>query len=558
MMKKIIVLLFLVMAVSLAFSAEIPASEVAWNAGLILKLDKQTFAQNEPITGEITIENRENAPLVGAKVVLQIVQGEYFYPSQYNNAEIILHEQVIDFNWMVQGNKKTMKFTMPAQKSGDYRVDAYAWAVKSKMIGASNILLNPISSVFSIPGEKYKRPTIFREITVFNGTVGPVGFPVKSQTAITGDVVLSGLSNLGFSNLKVGAVICEWATAFCDTQNEVKADFGAPDLGGTAYARLNLTAPKIPSAYEILFKVYSGDEVIGMYKNRAIVSGPTSKARKILIEGLDKRSYSIKTYLVGTPDHFAMESFTDFDLKVNAYKDGNTVFSKTERIPVINYADIFTKTYPVGRIFFDSVCVTVEKDSTVFDKECFDAPMKEIQAEYDSLYPTPVSVEWKYYPENDALEIMLAKDVINSKIRLFSTDQMYIEEMVNETGFYTKTITAPKENMTLAVDDIDAKQQQVFQINLGPAGDEFGNTIVETGVKPISECKGQICSTGLVCKSQPIASIEGECCMTQCISAGEVTPEEGKEIIPLIVLIAIILAIIALFVLYKAAKVARK
>jgi hypothetical protein len=234
------------------------------------------------------------------------------------------------------------------------------------------------------------------------------------------------------------------------------------------------------------------------------------------------------------------------------------VFSKTERISVIKYSDIFTKEYFVGRIFFDSVCVTIEKDSTVFDKECFEAPMKEIQAEYDSLYPTPVSVEWKYYPENNALQITLAKDKINSKIRLFSSDQMYIEEVVNEEGLYTKTVTAPRENMTLTVDDIDAKQQQVFHINLGPSGDDLGNNAVEIGPKPISECAGKICAAGLVCKSQPIDSIEGACCMTQCISSGEIKAEEGKEIIPLIVLVALILAVIALFVLYKAVKVARK
>jgi len=546
------------MAIGYAFAGEISSNELAWNAGLNIKLDKQTYQLNEQITGEITIENRENAPLVGTKIVLQIVQGSYYYPSQFNNAEIVLHEEIADFNWVLQGTKKSMKFILPAQRSGEYRVDAYAWAAKSVMIGASNILLNPSSATFIVPGEKYKRPTIFREITLFNGKVGPVGFPIEAGGIIKGSIALTAIPSTGFSNLKIGAVICEWATPFCDNEKEVKADFGNIDVGGNAYAVIELKAPEISSAYEIFFKVYSGNEVIGIYKSRAIVTGPTAKTRKVLIEGLAKRSYSIKTYLTGTPDHFGMASFTDFDLKIETYKDGNTVFSKTERIPLIEYADILFKEFEVGRILFDKVCVFVEKEGKIYDKVCFLAPMKEIQAEYDLLYPTPVSVDWKYYPENNALKITLTKEKINSKIRLFSSDQMYIEEMINENNVYTKTITIPKENLTLTVDDIDAKEQQVFQINLGAGGDETGNLIIETGVKPIEECSGKICENGQVCTLKTTPSIQGECCMDKCVAFGEIKPQDGKEMVPLILLVAIILTVIAVFVLYKAIKVMRK
>jgi len=119
--------------------AEISQEDTTWKGLIELNLSKTTFSQNEPITGIIRIHNQENYPIVGQRIVLQIAQGEYSYPSQINPNDNIILEETINEMWVLPDSYVDMPFSLPNQGGGDFRIDLYSWVVKSKFVGSSSI-----------------------------------------------------------------------------------------------------------------------------------------------------------------------------------------------------------------------------------------------------------------------------------------------------------------------------------------------------------------------------------------------------------------------------------
>jgi|GEM_PF-1051383 len=529
-MRKVLtacILAFLLVFTVAAFADAPKPEDMSWSGMMSIKLDKNTFLEGEAITGKVALLNNQESLLLNGKIVLQISKGKYEYPSQFNANDNIVYEKIIEAGWIQPRTSKEISFSLLGQSGGEYWVDAYAWAGKSKFLGASNILMDPISENFIVNGTEEKRVSISRELTSFNLVAGPVGFPVKAGEELSGFVMLYNPLNVDKSGLKLGVKICEWASIYCDSLEQT---FDVPLVKKEDYTSLwaKMSAPTIPSAYEILIILYDGNKIESIYKNRVIVSGGTAKIRKFLLNGLDTKNYSANILLSGSPDHFTKPDFNNFLLTAEIFYKGKSVAKKEENIIGISAGEIMSKGVFLGSEIFDKMCLKIIKDGTEYESQCVDVPILIIQQEYDATHPKLIDVEWTYDNLSGALTIVLKKQSINAQINLFSSDTTLLNEKAIGFGLYSKAIIVPKENLTLAVDDFDAKQQKLVEINLAPQ--KIISTPLENGAasnlgqvtsgKDPEVCTGTICPQNTICSGAINDTLQGKCCMGQCLTGG--------------------------------------
>ncbi len=557
-MKKIflaIVLIF-ISANALALGAE----DLIWEGTIKTETTKDTFLPTENISGIITVFNNESAPLLGGKIVLHISQGKYEYPSQFNNNENIILEKIIDLNWVLPKSSLKTKFEINSLSPGEYRLDSYAWVGKSKLSGASNIFLGPLMVNFKVEGQKapmeveYK---IQRSTTKFNSTIGPVGFPAQPESKINGIIEMSKGSAAANKSLKIGVKVCEWASIFCGEEKEELFNATSFDGGNLSTTSIQINSPKIPSAYEIMINAYDGQKIISSYKNRIIVSGPTAKPRKIMIDGLSTKSYSLKAIIAGSPDHFNYPTLKDFLIKAQFLKEEKILDEKIQNISEMKTIDILEKIFSTETKTFDQICLLVEKEGTILDKQCYYAPIEEIQAAYDLKNPQLVKAEWEYDEKSSSLKITLKKEKINAQIKLFNSTNQLLLERVNAEKSYEKILNVPKEDLTLIVDDMDVKQQQLIEIKLSNNQSAVDLNSGDGGEEAL-QCAGIVCTNGLICETAAIRTIQGDCCNTKCIKAGSIENERGLEWPPLIMLIAAIAIIILIFTIASTIRAVKK
>lgn len=540
----------------------ISPSNLLWNGFAQVSLDKTEFDSNEDITGSIYLNNTEYFPLVDGRIVLQIVEGDYVYPSQ-NGSDNIVSEIVINNVWVLPTSMKKIDFILPKQSKGNYRLDLYVWVVKSQFIGSSAIMYNPLSTLFTVKGIEEKKVIIDRAKTVFgpDNTAGPVGFPVNAGEEISGTIVLKNSSNSSKNNLLLEVYICEWAFPFCDTNTPI--EFTAPQLKSLEEKEIQvlLKAPLIPSAYEInLVLKNSSGSIESIYKNRVIVSGPTAKARKVFISGIDTKNYSITAVVAGSPDHFANPVFENFKLSAEVYLDGSKIETKFTDINSLKTAEIIIQKFDFSSTSFDRVCIVASKENTEYERECFDVPLKDITLAYIEQQAVPVKVSWNYNETDSSLSVLLEKDLINARIILLDNATVIHEsEVINKLENFTQNITIEQKNLTLVVDDLDVKKQQVFELKFDSSTDLSNITLPKTvdinGNIIESNCTKSVCSNGSVCSVQTYSTVEGACCPAICIQEN-VTQNDTQ--VPLVLITAVLLVIVAIIIAFTTLKRLRK
>ncbi len=559
MRKEIFFVLLALLLFSCSTFASMVPKDLTWNSMAGIVFDKEKYLANESITGKVVFINAEAYPAIGVKVVLQLAQGEYSYPSQFNSNDIILGEQVIDFGYVLPSSKKELLFSFPNPGKGAYRIDSYAWVMKSKAVGASNIFYNPFTSqTISVEGQVKERALIDRLNTEFSGVKGQIGFPVDANSNYTGKVIIKNGATKK-ENLVLGITVCEWAYPFCKS-NEKLISVGTIEANLNKTIDVSLIAPSIPSAYEINIVLYDGNTIDSLFKNRVIVSGGTAKIRKAFISGLDAQNYSVTLVIAGSPDHFSNPEFENFDARVEIYDGTSLVEEKKETISKIRMGEITQKTFTLSVKNFTSICTIVSKKGVVYDKECFVADIDSIVTDYKIENPKSVLVSWNYDESTLILSIKLTKEQINAQVRLFNSENTLFKEMITTNDVYTKDILVEKQNLFLVVNDFDAKTQQLIPLNFAINIEDrnsaiFGNTIDKNvGILNQKKCTGEICSFGTTCSTLTDLTIDGDCCYSECIVGGIVIDEKNSFIIPLIFWVALILLIIALVMMYEVNK----
>lgn len=533
------------------------SEDITWKGFVEIFLDKQNFDLNNEIKGSIFVNNFEEYPIIGGRLVLQIVEIKSNQPNDFLKENIIYETSVNDI-WVIPSYGKKIEFNLPKLNGGNYRLDTYFWVLKSKMVGSSAILYNPISKNFSVNGTEKSKVVILRDKTFFgNNVTGQVGFPAESEKEFSGKVFIKNESTQEKKDLTLILSTCDWASAFCDDNLQTK-EFKINNIlaGSEKEIDVSLIAPKIPSAYEINIKLIDDGAIESIYKNRVIVTGGTAKLRKIFMSGIENENYSFTATFTGSPDHFTNPTFENFEVKFELYNKEKKIEEGVEIINKLDSTELDSKYFKVNSKEFDKACILIEKEGTIYEKECFQIDLKEIKDNYESVYPTPIDVSWKYTPENELLEITLKKDLINAKIILLAEDKTIFEEtIVGKINKYSTTFSTPRRTILLLVDDLDALTQQSFTLSLDPKVDLTKN-VTEDFNKEKTICPGKICASEFVCTGQSYNTDEGVCCPTECIKQTEYNSQES--LIPNILFVSIIFLIIAIFIASSTFKKVRK
>lgn len=553
--KILIVFMAVLLFLPLNTAANYSNSDISWKGFVEIFLDKDKFNENEDITGSVLISNYENNSLIGGKLVLQVVEGEYNYPSQLTNENIIYENSIKDI-WLIPVYGKKIDFVIPKLNSGKYRIDAYFWVLKSKMVGSNSILYNPISKELEIIGEQTKRVVIQRNKTNFEGVVGQEGFPIGPEEEFEGIVFIKNESNSEKKDLVLEVSLCDWSIVFCDQNTIIKKQIKIGNISAQEEKeiQIKLNAPTIPSAYEINMELKSNGVIESIYKNRVIVTGGTAKLRKIFMTGIENENYGFTTTFTGSPDHFTNPNFENFELNFEIYNLDEKIEEKIETIQLIKSEELQSKFFKINSKEFDKACIIIQKNKVVYEKECFSIKLKELKEMNNQIYPKLVGVSWNYDQEKEELEITLKKEIINAKLILLTEDKtIFEEEIFGKLDKYIKSVKVPKKTIILIVDDEDALIQQSFTLTLDQKIDLTQN--IDYNKTENTICSGQICQEGLTCNGSTQVTSQGSCCFGECVKIAEYTEE---KLIPNILFISIILFIIAIFIVSSTIKKVKK
>jgi hypothetical protein len=506
------------------------------------------------------MENSEKYALLGQRIILQVGTGNYSYPSELAKDNII-QEQVFEDNWILPRQKKRIDFSLGKLNAGKYHLDVYSWVLKSMFIGSNAIMYNPTTEYFTVNGEAKQEIFINRSETNFgkDNTIGPLGFPVEVNEKFNGEVYITNNTTSEKNNLKLVIQLCDWSTSFCSGdlfesgQEKIEKEFNVPKIGAEETINFNveMTAPSTPSAYEINLILKENDEVLSIYKNRIIVTGGTAKIRKIIFDGLKFKDYKLNVLFAGSPDHFTYPDFENFNLKMTVFNEGIVLDTKEENISKIETGQVKGQIFSIEESIFDKICVEINKDTVVYDKECFTIDIELLQKDYDETYPEEMKISYNYNEINEELELSLSKEILNkidARVRVLGNDNLvFVNEFIKQAGTYANNFSLKKDNYTLIIDDFTAKKQQVIYLNL------VGNNIA-TDTALENSCVGQICGEGTVCSTNTYKSLNGDCCKSECIPSSNSQGILGILTIPLIFWIALILIIISGVILFNVIK----
>jgi hypothetical protein len=316
------------------------------------------------------------------------------------------------------------------------------------------------------------------------------------------------------------------------------------DNGEELSKKVTLLSPSLPSAYEIKMKIFDESRVYSIYSNRMIVTGPTSKIRKIYLDGIGQGQYSINSFIAGSPDHFTIPSpvFTDFSVITQIFDNNNLLNTYSKDLTEIKTGEIKFLDLNINETKFDKVCQKIVKNDLVYDQECFNVPLDILEEEFERRFGKSIDVNYKYDFLNESLFISLNKHKsINGQLFIFNLDGLLFEENLSDILNFEKTYPIKKSNLTLVVDDFDLKKQTIYKLNLAD----------ELDLNPVNElnsCSGQICKEGLSCSRETFNSIEGECCPGDCINL--VSGETNKSnMVPFILILSIVFLIISILIL---------
>jgi hypothetical protein len=548
--EKIFLLLILIMCFTTVFGInQSTPLDTVWNGSIIIEFTKSQFDLNEPISGKIIVRNDEPYPLFNGLITMHIATGEFSYPSQFDLQSNICLEEKITIDWILPENKKEYSFSLNNPGGGEYRLDTYVGVMKSTLVGSSAIMLSPISKTFSVSGPEEKRAKIIRSLTKFNQVAGPVGFPTSPEDEVLGQVYIYNDSNITKKNMKLKISICDWTDSFCDSVEE--KIFDVPDLESTKSIPLAvlLTTPKESSAYTINMVLENEKEIESIYKNRLIVTGPSGKIRKIYLDGLKTKNYSTNIFISGSPDHFTYPKLENFDLTLELFLNNKKIEDKKISIDSIDVEEVLLKKFSIDSKNFDYACIKIIKEDIIYDEECLQIQLDEVQKKYDDLIPKEPIIEWNYNETNEILSFKINKEneMLDVRVSIISTEKTFYEKNISEIQEYSENIYLKKDNYILLIDDFSISEQ--FQYDLLLNVEDKTQAIlgdVPYSERELFECNGIICNQGEVCAGITYNSNNGQCCTTYCQPI--LNPISKSDlIIPGIFWVGLILFIIALF-----------
>jgi hypothetical protein len=528
-----------------------------------INLEKDTFKAGESLKGYFRAGNSDSAGFYDSEIIAEIAsgpKGSISYPSQLSDKGNIFLEKKFPIS-LLPNQEKKVPFEIPLPKDikeGTYTILAYFKTKRSPITGIPHIFLNPVEKEFKVQGTgSFPYATITRTKTEFNGDTGPIGTWVKPEQNIEGKIFIKNLSNQKLQNLVLWTGLCDWDDTACEkflTETKTSLEL---EPNEEKQANLTLKAPTMPGAYAIRIELMDKDgRTISLYRNRAIVEGPTAKIKKMAFYGDElKPNKPVKIYaLIGSsPDHYTKPDFYDFNVSIWIEKDGKKIFVGKQQIPVLKFSEIekeinanFTPDLAYQKFM---VCSAIEKDNTIYDRYCFE--VFPIEADYngkkgeimlETLFSEPSELKIKacgFAPNGNEEDINLSISIVEAE----NSIEKYYESFDSGTCI-EKYYPIERKKYLLLVNDFKNNKQISKEIDL---------TIEKP--KSCNELGGVLCESNAKCDGDKIsnASEQGICCKGTCEEKPDTTIENYKqtldfqlEVIILAGIIVVLLALIAL------------
>ncbi len=506
------------------------APNIFYSADVSAKLENDSLGPGDALKGEFSVANFEPTALNDAAIVAEIVSGpssNLGYPSQFDDNGVIIAEQKFDARILAYGQAKIpFEIRLPESLSpGKYTLDVYMRNGRAPVIGIAHLFASPVSYEFSVAGSgNAPHASILRMKTVFGGTLGPVGAPVKPGQNIAGTVYVKNLTNSSLSGLRALARLCDWDDTACP--KTLAEDSKQIDIGPRSELPVELTlkAPELPGAYAIRIELQDSEgNLISLYRNRAIAEGGTAKIRKLDISAqpLAAGSEAHVLLLLGpSPDHYTNPDFTDFDVKVRVEANGKKIFEKGEHIAKMttkeNLAEMDFRFTPESDYSTFKVCSSVEKQGVQHDLYCFNVSPLDYQPIADP--EGRIDVEASYDKASGSILIKvcgLAADnspaELNAHLSLVKkgAQESLRDSAIGGQACFNDSIAAPPSIYELAIDDFTNKTQ-FFKA--------YDFTSPQDTIPSCAQKNGLVCSQGQECSGSPISGVqEPSCCQGQCI-----------------------------------------
>jgi len=536
---------------------------IFYNGSLSIAFDNSAVNSGDNLKGEFTIVNFESVAFNDAYIVVEVSvidESANRYPSQFNEDNVIIEKK---FDARVGANsRRTIPFeiALPSNLSGGkYSLDVYFRTIRAPVKGIPHIFASPVRKEFTVTGSgNFPVLAIIRAKTVFNGQEGPVGSPIEPNAIISGNVFVKN-SAKAQQSATVWAGLCTWDDTSCETFNSTDSKQIDVPANSESSVALNLKGSSLPGAYAIRIEVRDASgKMISLYRNRAIIVGPTSRIRKLDISA-NKLSVGapaeLNLLLGSSPDHYNNPDFTDFDARVWVEVSGKKIFEKTEHIdnlPFVedlrSYSFAFSSSVLAERF---KVCSSVEKAGQQMDFYCFDVmPFEdsptvqegrvEVATEYNSgsglLKVTVCGFDGVNEKEELNIALRLTDDVSSKKIR---------DSRIQQGFCLNDSVAVEAKKYTLAVDDFRNNVQVLKALDFRVLEKDSCNNL-----------DGVICSSGQMCNGSEIdSSSEGVCCSGTCVTeqpveVNDLPSQTNEDLFPLSIAIAIIILGLALIVAY--------
>ncbi len=557
-------------AFSLLLAANAFAVTLEYDGSVIIDLPQDRFYGGDTVNASILISNSEDFPLANAYLVLEIVKGEYYYPSQKLNSNNVIYEEIVRGINLAPGASKTIPFAFELRNDldvGIYRIDAYLQEGVTPIAGVPYIFDAPHSAYFVFNGTDGVEPEfpvakIVRPRTAFNDTTGPVGAPAEPNSMVGANIFVENTSNAKVSGLVLNLVMCEWNDTVCETELWThKVAIGEIAAEDEAVVELQVPAPAIADAYAVKMELNDSEgNLLSLYRNRIIVAGETKKIRKLYVNDYyfeEGDTVTISAVIGPSPDHYNDSPVlygAEFKISVIDLETNGPVFEQSLDLTPAEelYLEREVSFQADRELTKFRVCGVIEKAGVEHENYCFDLYSEQFVQGSQS----EISVDWSYNIETSSLllqfcpqDIAGASQLLNARYYLSDSKGNLVAEALAESDacLEQEIKYVKKEKHSLLVLNTINFEQQKTEIDI-PA---YLKSCINVDCSDNVACTADSCVDG-ECIHAPLA--EGASCGSgMACKSGECRPLTSFEMltpifIPLFALIGI--ALIA-FVGYK-------
>lgn len=526
---------------SVAMLAGSAAAGIFYSADLSVQLEKDQVMAGGELKGEFVVSNFESAALNDAYIIAELVSGPpgtFAYPSQSSDGGSVFFEKKYGADVPARGTTTVpFEIKLPGElASGKYTLNAYLRNGRAPSFGIAHIFSSPKAVEFTVTGNgEHPVVQIIRTKTDFNGVTGPVGFPVKAGAEIRGEVFVKNNSKAQTPDLTVWAGICDWDDTACESflSEDSKVLALLPKREGSV--PLTLRAPELPGAYAIRIEVRGpGEELLSLYRSRAIVTGGTAKIWKLDISAQrlePGKPETIRLLLGSSPDHFTFPDFNDFSARAWVKIGEKIIFDGSNKIGHMPFAETekelsFAFTPQQGAESF-TVCSSVDKDGKRMDLYCFEvAPFEAKQEELERGY---LKIDLNYSSATGYFSISLCGFGKNHEPAQLDFHMVFFDQETGETLRDVKTRGQECFSDSLRVEEKAYSMILDDYANLSQVRKEF--SFAETGQPSCNELGGILCARPEMCSGGLIgAAGEVFCCKGACGGAmGGITQIPAKK-----------------------------